>query len=85
MKSFLRTMFRRVAPGAAASLSDLAQVRSRYGSIQAALESVDADGIQRLTEENRRLREEIDELRREGRYVAELYDLVIERVRVDSE
>ncbi|MGN6197320.1 hypothetical protein [Humibacter sp.] len=40
--------------------------------------------ITELIEENRRLRDEIDELRREGRYVAELYDVVVERVRTDS-
>jgi hypothetical protein len=67
-----------------ASLSDVAEVRERYGSLQRALETVDTERIEQLISENRRLREEIDELRREGRYVAELYDLVLERVRADA-
>lgn len=84
MKRFLRRVLRRLAPGVADALGDLAAVRRRYGSLQAALDSVGAPNIAELTEENQRLRDEIDELRREGRYVAELYDLVIERVRADA-
>jgi len=84
VKRFLRRVLRRLAPGVANALGDLAAVRRRYGSLQAALDSVGAPNIAELTEENQRLRDEIDELRREGRYVAELYDLVIERVRADA-
>lgn len=84
MRQFTGWAVRRLAPRTMASLSDVAEVRERYGSLQRALETVDTERIEQLISENRRLREEIDELRREGRYVAELYDLVLERVRDDA-
>lgn len=67
-------------------LRDTADVRKRHGSDSETVEDlkVSAARITELIEENRRLRDEIDELRREGRYVAELYDVVVERVRTDS-
>lgn len=84
MKEFVGGFLRRLAPRTMASLGDVAEVRERYGSLQAALNSLGSSQITELIEQNRRLRDEIDELRREGRYVAELYDVVVERVRTDS-
>jgi hypothetical protein len=59
-------------------------VRQRYGSLEELIVRLDVDRIDSLIDENARLRDEIDGLRREGRYVAELYDLVIERIRADT-
>jgi hypothetical protein len=69
-----------------ASLTELADFRARHGSVRPTLETAETDGLRldELERVNTQLREEIDELRREGRYVAELYDLVLERVRADA-
>lgn len=84
MRELVGRLMRRLGPRTMASLTDVAEVRTHYGSLSQALESVGTARIEELLSENRRLREEIDELRREGRYVAELYDLVLERVRSDA-
>ncbi|GAB3612419.1 hypothetical protein [Humibacter ginsengisoli] len=84
MKEFLGRMAERLAPRTMASLKDLAEVRERNGTLQAAFDRLRPQ-LDELVRENRRLRDEIDELRREGRHVAELYDLVVERVRSDAE
>jgi cell division protein FtsB len=84
MKRQLVDAVGRLAPRTLESLRELEEVRERYGSLQAALAATDAERLARLEAENAALREEIDELRSQGRYVAELYDLVIERVRADA-
>jgi cell division protein FtsB len=74
-------------------LRDLADVREKYGSVARALEQFDhilaslanaSAEIEQLKAQNTQLRDDIDELRRDGRRVAELYDLVFEQVRSDA-
>jgi cell division protein FtsB len=86
MKRLGGKIARALAPRTMATLADMAEVRTSHGSLKNALDAIHAAqaDIDTLSRENRQLREEIDELRREGRYVAELYDLVLERVRADA-
>ncbi len=67
-------------------LRDLAAARERYGSLESGLGKIDelSTELARVRSENTQLRDDIDELRRDGRRVAELYDLVFEQVRADS-
>jgi hypothetical protein len=85
MKQFVGRFFDRLVPRTMASMRELSEIREKYGSLEAALEVSRGGRVSRLEQEVLRLREEIDELRRDGRYVAELYDLVIERVRSDAQ
>lgn len=86
MKRALGRLLRRAAPGTAEGLVDLAEARARYGSLTSELARARAE-TERLREElvraNRRIddvNQEIDELRRDAPRIAELYDLVFERL-----
>jgi hypothetical protein len=68
----------RVAPRTAAGLRDLTSARDEYGSLFDALAYLKT--VPGALESQQR---QIDELRRDGRHVTELYDLVFERLRTD--
>lgn len=85
MKRRLYALVHRLSPRTFDGLHDLAVARERHGSIAERFDALDPGDLVRAREELERqiaeLRAEIDELRSEGRHVAELYDLVFERVR----
>lgn len=97
MKRFLAAIARRLAPRTLDGLADIADVRAVHGSVGTSLDLVFAaidrqkaeiDGlkaeIDRLMTEIERLTGEVDEMRKDGRYVAELYDLVFTRLRASQ-
>lgn len=85
MKQRLYALVRRLSPRTFDGLHDVAVARERHGSIAERFDTLDPSEPARTREELERqiaqLRVEIDELRSEGRHVAELYDLIFERVR----
>ncbi|HEY8588487.1 MAG TPA: hypothetical protein VIL55_02930 [Naasia sp.] len=70
---------RRAAPRSMSALTDLGSARDEFGDVSAHLRAL-TDRVSELEEAVVLLREEIDETRRDGRRVAELYDLVFERL-----
>jgi hypothetical protein len=68
----------RVAPRTATGLRDLTSAREEHGSLFDALAYLKT--VPATLESQQR---QIDELRRDGRHVTELYDLVFERLRAD--
>lgn len=86
MKRVLGRMLRRAVPGTADGLVDVAEARARFGSMTGELDRAraEAKGLrEELVRANRRIDEvqqEIDELRRDAPRIAELYDLVFERL-----
>jgi phage shock protein A len=69
----------RVAPKATRDLAELSLAREQLGELAALRTRIEA-----LETAVGELREEVDESRRDGRRVAELYDLVFERLRADQ-
>jgi hypothetical protein len=69
-------LLERVAPRTAAGLRDLTSARDEHGSLVDALAYLKT--VPAVLESQQR---QIDELRRDGRHVAELYDLVFEQAR----
>lgn len=86
MKRALGRMLRRAAPGTADGLVDVAEVRARFGSLAGELDRAraEAEGLReelaRANQQIDEMHQEIDELRRDAPRIAELYDLVFERL-----
>jgi hypothetical protein len=88
MKRQLAGLLHRIAPRTIDGLRDISVTRERFGSIESAIAKADIEYAQRmrdqLADEIAELRVELDELRRDSRRVAELYDLVFEQVRASA-
>ncbi len=76
MKSLIRRILRRLGPRTADRVAFVLRAERDHGEV-----------IEKLMDYERELaglRREIDELRRDNRRMAELYDLVFERVKSDA-
>lgn len=72
-------MLKRAAPSTFDGLNDLDLTRQRFGSLEATIVELQ-DRTDRQQARIVELEEEIDELRRDAPRIAELYDLVFERL-----
>lgn len=77
IRQFLRKAARNVAPRTVENLIFLSRTRSRGSDVIELLRVYEG--------ELQDLKSEMDELRRDQRRMAELYDLVFERVRADAQ
>ena len=77
IRQFLRKAARNVAPRTVENLIFLSRTRSRGSDVIELLRVYEG--------ELQDLKSEMDELRRDQRHMAELYDLVFERVRTDAQ
>lgn len=75
MKRFLGKTARKIAPRTFENLSYLSKTRSRGPEVM--------DAIRAYEIEVKQLKTELDEMRRDQRRMAELYDLVFERARTE--
>ena len=76
VKQFIGKAVRRVAPRTIENLVYVSRVRAKGSDVIEALRVYESD--------LKDLKTELDEMRRDQRRMAELYDLVFERVRSDS-
>lgn len=83
MKTLLATVSRRLAPRTVAGLRDLQRTREQHGDLSRLVDENKRliKRLERAESDLREVRAEIDELRRDGRHVAELYDLVFAKPR----
>ncbi|GGR34572.1 hypothetical protein GCM10010196_30800 [Agromyces mediolanus] len=86
MRRAIGRMLRALAPRTAEGMTELAEIRSRYGGVLVEIERLRAENVELREDLGQlvaRLDEasgEIDELRRDAPRIAELYDLVFERL-----
>ncbi len=83
MRRLIGLLIRRLAPRTMAGLSDLATAREEFGELTATIRALEAR-VRELEAAVADFQEEIDETRRDGRRVTEVYDLVFERLRSGS-
>ncbi len=83
MRRLIGLLVRRLAPRTMAGLSDLNTTREEFGELTATIRALEAR-VRELESAVADFQEEIDETRRDGRRVTEVYDLVFERLRTNS-
>lgn len=76
MKRLIARMARKVAPRTFENLKYISRTRTASGDVM--------DRLLVYEENLKQLKTELDEMRRDQRRMAELYDLVFERVRSDN-